>query len=148
MARAKSAKSKVKMNPVLTYLLVFVTVFETLISVWSFVNFGAGTSPNIAPDRFQPYGAEILMVITAATASFAWLTRDRKRWAAYGLFTGLGMSLLWLWASPINTGGLQSNPKLEALPSWPVPTVVAITILVGLALLFLVSQEWHRFERR
>jgi hypothetical protein len=88
------------------------------------------------------------MVITAATASFAWLARYRKRWAAYGLFAGMGLSLLWLWASPINTGGLKSAPKLEALPSWPVPTVVAITILAGLALLFLVSQEWRGFERR
>jgi hypothetical protein len=60
----------------------------------------------------------------------------------------MGMSLLWLWASPINPGGLKSNPKLEALPSWPEPTVVAITILVGLALLFLVSREWRGFETR
>jgi hypothetical protein len=147
VARAKSAKSKIKRNPTLTYLLTFVLIFEVLLSVWAFVHFGAGTS-RISVDRFQPFGAEILMAITAATAGFAWFTIFRKRWAAYGLFTGLGLSLLWIWASPINTDGLKGPGTVEAFPSWPVPSVVAITLIAGLGLLFLVSQEWRGFDRQ
>jgi hypothetical protein len=145
--RTKSTKSKVNKSPALTYLLTFVVVFEVLVSVWAFVHFGAGTS-RIAVDRFQPFGAEILMAITAATAGFAWFTVFRKRWAAYGLFSGLGMSLLWVLASPIKTDGLNGPDGVEALPSWPIPAAMAITLISGVALLYLVSREWRGFERR
>lgn len=145
MARAKSSKHKIEKNPLLTYLLVFVLVFEVLLSVWSFVHFGAGTS-RIAVDRFQPFGAEILMAITAATAGFAWFAIFRKRWAAYGLFSGLGLGLLWIWASPLNPDGLKGPEGVEAFPSWPVPLAVAITLIAAAAVAYLVSQEWRGFE--
>ncbi len=144
MARAQSAKVSVHQNPMLTRLLVFVLVFETLVSVWCFVHFGAGTS-NISVDRFQPYGAEVMMGLTAVTATFAWFAIFRQRWAIEGTLIGLGGSFLWLRLSPLNMEGLKGSKELEVLPAWPVNTVVAITVIVAIAVLVLALQESANF---
>lgn len=147
MARAKSSKVNVKKNPALTYALAFVLVFEVLVSVWCFVHFGAGTS-RIAVDRFQPYGAEMMMVITAVTATFAWFAIFRNRWALEGTLIGLGGSLLWLKLSPLDMEGLKGSKDLEVLPSWPVNAAVGITVLAAVALLVLALQESANFSAK
>ncbi len=147
MARAKSPKVNVKENPALTYSLVFVLVFEVLLAVWCFVHFGAGTS-RISVDRFQPYGAETMMVMTAATAAFAWFAIFRHRWAMEGTLIGMGGSLLWLRLSPLNMEGLKGSKDLEVFPSWPVNAMVGITVIAAIVLLVLALQEAVNFSAR
>jgi hypothetical protein len=145
VARAKPSKVNVKKIPALTYSLVFVLVFEVLLSVWCFVHFGAGTS-RIAVDRFQPYGAETMMVITALTATFAWFAIDRHRWALEGTLIGLGGSLLWLRLSPLNMEGLKGSKDLEVFPAWPVNAMQGITVIAAIVLVILALQEAASFS--
>ena len=117
-------------------MLVATIVVETYLSILAFVHFGAGTS-NIAVDRFPPWGAELLMVITALTAGCAWFALYQQRWAVYGMFSGMGTSILWIWAAP---------PKQEDLPglvSW----FVVITLVLAAGNGLLLARHWHRFRQ-
>ena len=137
MARRKIASIRpFKDTPGLSRALLVTVVVETYLSILAFVHFGAGTS-NIAVDRFPPWGAELLMVITALTAGCAWFALYQQRWAVYGMFSGMGAGILWIWAVP---------PKQDDLPglvSW----FVVVTLVLAAADGFFLTRYWHRFKR-
>jgi hypothetical protein len=119
---------------VLTALLVFAIVFETLIAVWSFTHFGAGAS-SLAVKRFPEWGAEGLVAIAASTAACAWFTLQWRRWAAWGLLGGLSLQVFWYY--------LRRPLTLTGFPSNLFPSCSSSTVGLALGVAATIGRIWN-----
>ncbi len=139
MARppSRSGRHARQRPPLLTALLVFAIVFETLVAVWSFTHFGAGAS-SLAVKRFPEWGAEGLVAIAASTAACAWFTLKWRRWAAWGLLGGLSLQVFWYYLR---------RPLPDGLPSSLFPVVLLLTVGVALGVAATIGRIWNDLER-
>lgn len=130
-------------RPWVAGLLLSVVIAETLLSAWGFVNIGSGSNLDVAMPRYGYGGAELLSILAACTAAFAWLTLKWKRHGFQGLYIVLGLDLLWALSMGFPPGDYAAREPEQTTLAY---LVIAFTVTVAALLWLGLAHLWRQFE--